>query len=217
VELGVIETLQADGYAVVEGLFREDDIAEIDAVTGRLIESWRAGHIVDDDYRAYQHPEAPSPVLYRIHNLEKKDTCVESLIHVSSFARLVHSVLGEGAIPTAFALILKMPHHGGKVPYHCDPLDVSPGTVYNFSIFLEESDRENGCFEAVPGSHLLPRKLEMSDERPEGAIFVSARRGDVLIHDVRILHGSELSRSERLRRSICIEFQPPYVIDKIGQ
>src|SRR5918911_244719 len=189
--LGLNERLKTAGYAVVENLLREEHLSEVSHVTEQLIRRWQANEFNSEDFRTYKLSEAPMPILYRIHNLEKKHHCIEQLVKSRPLMDTVQGLMGTEAVPTAFALIIKMPYYGGKVPYHRDPVAVPHGTIYNFSVFLDDSGPENGCFEAVPGSHLLLGETEMFDERPEGAVFVSARRGDVLVHDVRVIHGSE--------------------------
>jgi phytanoyl-CoA hydroxylase len=214
--LTVKEQLREDGYSVVANLLSEEDLAEVTSATEELITRWQIGEIQDEDFRTYISGKVREPVLYRIHNLEKKHPCIERVFEFPALVDLIHTILGEGSGPTAFALIIKMPYFGGQVPYHSDPIAVEPGTVYNFSIFLDDSTVENGCLEVVPGSHLLPPITEPFGERPEGSVFVTARAGDVVIHDVRILHGSAFSRSPKLRRSICVEFQPAHMLEKLG-
>lgn len=212
--LSLHEQLKEQGYAVVKNLVSEQDLAEVCAVTEGMIERWQAGEIQDEDFRCCESAEAQRSILYRIHNLEKKHPSINGVFELPAVMNLVQSVLGDGAAPTVCALIVKLPLFGGRVPYHCDPIDVDPGTVFNFSVFLDESTRENGCLEVVPGSHLLPPRVGFFDERPAGVEFVTAKRGDVVIHDVRIFHGSSTSCSPNLRRSICAEFQPAYMLNK---
>ncbi len=214
--LGLIETLKAEGYAVVRNLLTEKELLEVSAASEQLIREWQGREISSNDFGSYELNEVPGPILYCIRHLETKHPSFEQLAWSEPMTDIVRRVFGGPATPTAFALIIKMPYYGGKVPYHSDPIDVPYGHVYNFSIYLDDSGPENGCFEVVPGSHLLPAKPGMFDEKPEGAVFVKTSRGDVLIHDVRVVHGSAFSRSEKLRRSICVEFQLAEWLDKIG-
>ena len=107
--------------------------------------------------------------------------------------------------PTAMAVCLKVPYCGAAVPWHRDPITAEWGTVFNLSLYLDESTVDNGCLEFVPGSHRDGRPLEPLDEtllRP-----LEARRGDALIHDVGVIHGSRPNRSSSLRRALVVEFQ----------
>jgi ectoine hydroxylase-related dioxygenase (phytanoyl-CoA dioxygenase family) len=172
-----------------------------------MIANWRAGRVDDKDYWSYE--DAKGCVLYRIHHLETKDARIKELAERNKLMRLVHSVVAEGATPTAFALIIKMPQLGAGVPWHRDLVSVPPNIIYNFSIYLDDSTQGNGCLEVVPGSHLFPDTFKVEDgRRPKDAHCVTARRGDIIIHDVRLVHGSAFSYSSCHRRSICIEFRP---------
>jgi len=214
--LGLIETLRTEGYAVVRNLLTEEELLEVSAASEQLIREWQAGELNSNDFGSYELNEVPGPILYSIRHLETKHPSFAQLARSEPMTGIVRRVFGGPATPTAFALIIKMPNYGGKVPYHSDPIDVPYGHVYNFSIYLDDSGPENGCFEVVPGSHLLPAMAGFIDDKPEGAVFVKMARGDVLIHDVRVVHGSAFSRSEKLRRSICVEFQPAERLEKIS-
>jgi ectoine hydroxylase-related dioxygenase (phytanoyl-CoA dioxygenase family) len=206
--LNLIEKLKMQGYAIIKNALEDKDIAEANTVTNELIKKWASGEICSEDFWTYKPECAPSPVLYRIHNLERKHECLEEFIKSKRLMDIVYSVMGQKVVITAAALIIKMPFYGGEVPYHRDPIDVPSGSVYNFSVFLDDSTPENGCFEVVPGSHLTVGNEEQFKERPKGLKFISAEKGDIIIHDVRLIHGSAFSSSEKMRRSICMEFQP---------
>lgn len=208
--------LRRFGYAVVRSFFSIEELSPVSHLTASMIGNWRAGLVDDEDYWSYENAEGY--VLYRIHHLETKDARIKELAEQNELMKLVHSVVAEGATPTAFALIIKMPRLGAGVPWHRDLVDVPPNTIYNFSIYLDDSTRGNGCLEVVPGSHLFPDnfKMEADGRRPEDAHCVTAQRGDIIIHDVRLVHGSAFSYSSRQRRSICIEFRPSFYGAVIG-
>jgi phytanoyl-CoA hydroxylase len=146
-------------------------------------------------------------VLYRIHNLEAKHPSVRQIAEAPVLRQAVASALGEQGMSSAFALTIKMPGGGGAVPWHRDPVDNRPGRIFNFSIYLDGSFEENGCLEVLEDSHLLPLDGGVGPFRPVGAQPVMARRGDVIIHDVRLIHGSAAIVSLKRRRSIVIEFR----------
>jgi phytanoyl-CoA hydroxylase len=106
-------------------------------------------------------------------------------------------------------MIVKMPGLAARVPWHRDRTSVPPHSVCNLSVFLDDSVPENGCLEFVPGSHLLPDDADATQTCERGLIQpVPATAGDVLVHDVRIVHGSRTNTSTAYRRSIVIEFAP---------
>lgn len=107
------------------------------------------------------------------------------------------------------------------MPWHRDRTDAAPVSAINLSVFLDLSTVDNGCFEAVPGSHLLPGDADVVRTRDLGPhVSVPADPGDVLIHDVRLVHGSGGNPSTVLRRSIIVEFanspRPPRMPSSAG-
>lgn len=205
------DELKTNGYTIVSGALSEAALSEVLAATDAMISDWHAGRIDDADFWNYSYtagePQSLIRVLFRIQHLETKHGCVRKIVERDSFPLLVRSVLGEGAWPSAFALNIKT-RYSGPIAWHRDLTDVPPGTVFNFSIYGEDSGPDNGCFEAVPGSHLLPDDVPMPKETPPGAVPVTARRGDIIVHDVRLMHGSRICTAGEGRRSVCIEYRP---------
>jgi hypothetical protein len=206
------DMLKDQGYTTVHGVFQPADLDPVSKLTDSMITQWQKGMIDDSDYWSYRSGEAK--ILYRIHNLETKNELIPRLVEYPSFKSLVHEIVGESTVPTAFALVIKMSGRGAKVPWHRDPVVTPPTTIFNFSIYLDESDAENGCLAAVPGSHLYDDAYVVSTERPDNALDISAHIGDVIVHDVRLIHGSGKSMSLRQRRSIVIEFRPGPTFEK---
>ncbi len=63
--------------------------------------------------------------------------------------------------------------------------------------------------EFAPGSHLLPDDANVAEVSERGPVqLVPAAAGDVVVHDVRVVHGSGANPGSSCRRSIIIEFTP---------
>jgi ectoine hydroxylase-related dioxygenase (phytanoyl-CoA dioxygenase family) len=119
---------------------------------------------------------------------------------------LASRFLGRLGRSTVCAMVVKT-NGGAGVPWHRDRADVPPGTALNLSVYLDLSDASNGCFEAVPESHRLLDDADVELARQRGPrVLVSANPGDVLIHDVRLVHGSGDNTGGVERRSIITEF-----------
>jgi ectoine hydroxylase-related dioxygenase (phytanoyl-CoA dioxygenase family) len=200
------DRLKEQGYVTMHGIFQPSDLDAVSQLTASMIAQWQQRLVNDSDYWSYQAGE--DTILYRIHHLETKHELIPRLVEYPPFKRLVHEIVGEAAVPTAFALVIKMPGRAAKVPWHRDPIATPPATIFNFSIYLDESDAENGCLAAIPGSHLYDDAYVVSQEQPDNAMDIPAHIGDVIVHDVRLVHGSGKSTSLRQRRSIIIEFRP---------
>lgn len=204
--------LRSQGYAVVPGAFSASDLEPLRQATQAMIDRWYGGEREDPDYWWFELEDLDGPNLYRIHNLETKpEPEIRALLGSSVLSEVVAAAFESPTEATQHALIVKLPRRGAEVPWHRDPVPVPPGTVYNFSIFLDDAPPETGCLEFVPESHFFPRDYPVAKERPPGSISLAASRGDVVIHDVRVVHGSDWNRSESLRRSVVVEYRPCWI------
>jgi ectoine hydroxylase-related dioxygenase (phytanoyl-CoA dioxygenase family) len=114
-----------------------------------------------------------------------------------------------------------VPHRGFPVDWHQDPVVIKRFPAFNIDVYLDDSDEDNACVWAIPGSHLggyhapaggdAQRYIESWTNGCEGkdvpgAVPVCAQRGDVLVHATSVLHGSWWNRSNRMRRTIYYHF-----------
>lgn len=206
-----IERFRADGFVRVGPVLDEDVVRRLKAGATTLISRFTERDRVSDDYWHFD-VDGEAPVLYRIHNLEKQDWPEVELLYRPELARLAAEFLGEPVVPTAFALVLKEPRRAAGVPWHRDRPHLAPHIVCNISICLDEAGPANGCLEAVPGSHLLPVDADVDAVRDAGPrVPVPSDEGDLVVHDVRLVHGSGPNPSDRWRRTIVIEFADPAV------
>lgn len=91
------------------------------------------------------------------------------------------------------------------------------------SLALDDADRENGCLRVVPGSHkgpLRPHKplhaggrdashiLSITLDANDPVAELPLKRGDITVHDERIVHGSGGNTSKaRWRRTYIVAFR----------
>ncbi len=210
VTAAAVRRLRCDGYAVAATTIGEPLLsglrAEADHLVGRFT---RDGHR-SDDYWFFNAAASGEPVLYRIHNLERQGSAFMAGLHdAGPLHDLAGEFLGVRARATACAMIVKIAGVAAAVPWHRDRVSVPPHTACNLSVFLDESVPENGCLEFVPGSHLLPDDADIDVAWRSGPVrAVSARPGDILAHDVRVVHGSRPNSASASRRSIVVEFAP---------
>ncbi|MBC2875775.1 MULTISPECIES: phytanoyl-CoA dioxygenase family protein [Streptomyces] len=206
-----IERFLRDGFANAGPVLEPDAIARLKAGAERLIARFTDEGLRSDDYWNFPVEGDERPVLYRVHNLEKQDWAPErDLLHREELAALAAAFVDGPVVPTAYALVLKEPYRAAEVPWHRDRVNVGPRTVCNLSICLDDASPENGCLTAVPGSHLLPDDAVVAEVRAAGPVaHVPVSQGDVVVHDVRLVHGSGPNAGGRWRRTIVIEYADP--------
>lgn len=138
----------------------------------------------------------------------------------ASIARQLH---GDGLAIDYDQLLAKRPNRPDAVfGWHQDqaywPLTTDPRTA-TIWLALDDSTIENGCMRFVSGTHrgALRRHRPLHADREESHALVAdvdeavdvvecaqIRRGDVTVHDERVLHGSGGNSSPRWRRAYIV-------------
>ncbi|WP_308221541.1 phytanoyl-CoA dioxygenase family protein [Microbacterium kunmingense] len=97
------------------------------------------------------------------------------------------------------------------IDWHQDAVHPRTHRIFNIDVYLDASRAGEGALRVAPGSHLAPVDVcQLQEEygwNAPGVIQVELNPGDVLVHDVMIVHGSEAVTGNRLRRTIYYEFR----------
>jgi hypothetical protein len=138
---------------------------------------------------------------------------------------LVEGAIGPDIILWTAALFCKPPGTGARVPWHQDgeywPIR-PPGTVTVW-IALDRVDRENGAMQFVPSSHRMGYLRHKNVANPQFALdneiddpkfdarmarFDELEPGQLSLHDVMLVHGSEPNTSARRRAGLTFRYMP---------
>ena len=179
------------------------------------------------------HPDAPdylygaghldgSQVLRRIQYVVDKSPAARAMMGHPRVLAAVEQIAGPDLFPTQDAMVLKMPGQGIAVPWHrdrasTDDYPVEP-PVFIADFYLDDADLDT-CIWVVPGSHRWSdaRTAAAIAERnrdgfsTRGAEPMPLRAGDVLFHNVRLLHGSLPNASAKLRRVVYYTFHTVHI------
>ncbi|GAB4819446.1 hypothetical protein N2152v2_006492 [Parachlorella kessleri] len=98
--------------------------------------------------------------------------------------------------------------------------DLSTATCW---LAVTDSNRENGCMRFIPGSQKEPKLRPHApvgatreeshalftpiDEVAEGAVYVEITRGDITVHDERVIHGSGPNMSSSWRKGYVLAYR----------
>ena len=119
-------------------------------------------------------------------------------------------------------LFCKPAFHGGVVAWHQDYsywTRTTPLAHLTCWIGLDDSTRDNGCLQYIPGSHRWPdlpitgltgemeaihEILTEEQKRLFKPVHIELRRGECTFHHARTIHGSEANLTPKPRRATLI-------------
>ena len=163
-----------------------------------------------------------SMVLRRIQYVVDKSPVARAMMGHPRVLAAVQRIAGPDLFPTQDAMVLKMPGQGIAVPWHRDRASTddypTEPPVFIADFYLDDADMDT-CIWVVPGSHKWSdaRTAEAIAERnrdgfsTRGAEPLPLHAGDVLFHNVRLLHGSRPNVSDKLRRVVYYTFHTVHI------
>jgi len=138
---------------------------------------------------------------------------------------MVEQLIGPDIILWGGHLFCKPAGDGLEVPWHQDGhyWPIRPLATVTVWVALDDSTVGNGCLRVIPGSHAdkrhydhermegdlaLDRGLVPGSFDPADAMDIELRAGQMSMHDVYLLHGSNANRSDRRRAGIALRYMP---------
>ncbi len=179
-----------------------------------------------------RNPEIRPERLTSVHTPARPDKAVAGhavfldMAQDPALVELVASVLGEDVALWGCQLFAKPAGHGLEVPMHQDGQywPIEPLATCTVWVALDRADRENGCLRVIPGSHRdritfrhriseregLVLNQEVDDPRAwtNAPIDVELEAGELSLHDVFMVHGSNANTSARRRAGLAIRYMP---------
>ena len=142
-------------------------------------------------------------------------------------------VLGDDVVVWGSLILSKPPHDPGFVAWHQDGAYagfLGDAPAVSAWIALSDSTIESGCMRVVPGSHreklahanrhapenLLSHGQEIAAEVDErDAVDVQLRPGEMSLHHVDIVHGSNPNRSSWARTGFIVRYTTPRMVRSV--
>ena len=139
---------------------------------------------------------------------------------------MVEQVIGGDFALWNSSFFAKPARNGRKTPWHQDGeyWPIRPIATCTVWIAVDDSTPENGCLRVIRGSHKKQRLLQhqtnpskdltlnqelLSSEVDEDqAVDIVLKAGQISLHDVYLVHGSEANRSAKPRRGMTLRFMP---------
>jgi ectoine hydroxylase-related dioxygenase (phytanoyl-CoA dioxygenase family) len=138
---------------------------------------------------------------------------------------MVEQLIGPDIINWATHLLCKQETTGREVPWHQDGQywPIRPLRTCTVWVAIDRSSRANGALRYIPGSHKAGIYAHRTDNSPdltlhqviddpmfeeEKARYVELEPGQISLHDVHLLHGSEANQSSDRRAGFVIRYMP---------
>jgi len=219
---GQIETYRRDGYLVIPRLIRGEQLAELRALTDRIVAEASGIDKSDDLYDLEPSHRAALPRVRRLKpTLFKRYEFFHRLVRDPAITSILAQLLGPAIRQHGGKLNMKSAGYGSPVEWHQD-WAFYPHTnddVLATGLYLDDCDLDNGPLMVLPGTHLGPTFDHHSGGRFCGAmdpatcgldfakaVPLTGPAGSMTIHHARLVHGSALNQSNRQRRLLLHEY-----------
>tara|TARA_Y100001935_G_scaffold205523_1_gene174447 strand:- start:415 stop:1179 length:765 start_codon:yes stop_codon:yes gene_type:complete len=138
----------------------------------------------------------------------------------------VEQILGSDFALWNSSFFAKPAINGHATPWHQDGQywPIRPLATCTVWLAIDDANIENGCLRFIKGSHkdkkiknhivndnknlTLNQELDEEEYNENDAVNLILKRGQISLHDVYLVHGSEANKSSMARRAITMRFMP---------
>ena len=160
------------------------------------------------------------PRIRRIKLPHKQSPVFDDLMRSDAILAPVRDLIGPNLRLQNSKLNMKSARYGAPVDWHQDWAfyPYTNDDILAVGVFLDDVGEENGPLMVFPGTHRGPAydhhsggyfagtmSLAAAGLDPKDAVRAMAPKGSISIHHVRIVHGSDLNRSDRDRAVLFYE------------
>jgi len=178
-----------------------------------------------------RHGLLKGPMRHKSHLLF---TWLDELIRHPAILDGIEDIIAPNILVWGSSFFTKEAHDPGYVSWHQDSTywGLDPADIVTAWVALSESTAENGAMRVIPGSHkldqiehhdtfaesnLLSRGQEIAVDVDETrARMLELRPGEMSLHHVRLIHGSDPNPSGKRRIGFAIRYLPTYVRQVVG-
>ena len=156
-------------------------------------------------------------------------TWADRIVHHGPILDAVEDLIGPDILCWTTNFFIKEPSSPGFVSWHQDAAywGLEPQEVVTAWVALSESNAKSGCMKVIPGTHrvahmphvetfaennMLTRGQEVAVEvDAASAVSVMLQPGEMSLHDIKLVHGSEPNASDDRRIGLAIRYLPAHV------
>jgi ectoine hydroxylase-related dioxygenase (phytanoyl-CoA dioxygenase family) len=194
-----------------------------------------AGEVEGIRKRLEAHEAAHGPLKGSMrHKSHLLFTWLDGLIRHPAILDAVESVIGPDILCWSSSFFIKEARDPGFVSWHQDSTywGLDPTDIVTAWVALSESTAENGAMRVVPDTqtleqvahrdtfaadNLLTRGQEIAVDVDESrAVMLQLQPGEMSLHHVRLIHGSDPNPSAKRRIGFAIRYLPTHVRQVVG-
>lgn len=211
-----------NGFLVIRNVVVREELRLLQEQTMGVVEAGMSGD-GDEDFR-YRVRENGERVYWRTEYIINKLEANRALLAHPFILRSVEKLQGPNFIPTWDSLVVKVPDQAASVPWHRDASVPTGCThtqpIFNVDFYLDAADLKS-CLWVIPGSnHWEAAAADERCSRPgfdfTDAVPVPMNPGDVIFHNIQLLHGSPEGEGNALRRTVYYEFRAGEIEAEFG-
>lgn len=178
---------------------------------------------------AYEHGSGGPIHSDMRHKMHLLFTWANELVRHPRILDAVEDIIGPDILCWTTNFFIKEANDPGFVSWHQDSTywGLEPPDVITAWLALSDAPIESGAMKFIPGSHrgdqlshrdtyhehnLLSRGQEIAVDVDESkAVYVPVQAGQISLHHIRLVHGSEPNRTADRRIGLAIRYIPTYV------
>jgi ectoine hydroxylase-related dioxygenase (phytanoyl-CoA dioxygenase family) len=209
-----IASFDEQGFLVLRDWIPAGTLMRLQAAADDWIGAGKKAHELgqaEDDYRFVTRDRGE--VMFRVDYVHNKGRAASlELLGSPQILGIAESLAGKNMVPTYEAMVFKDTGNGAPIRWHQDAVHPRRSRIFNIDIYLDEARAGQGALRVVPGSQASKVDVcEVEDQYAwdvPGSLEVAMGPGDVLVHDVMLVHGSAPTLGNALRRTLYYEFRP---------
>lgn len=216
-----VQQYNHEGYVVARGIFTAAELDELEReLDGIYARRMAAKAKLDATWDGDWKKDMPQTEILHTHDVQMFSAAWARAIVHNRFTETLADLIGPNIQLHHTKAFIKPPEKGSAFPMHQDSpyFPHAKNTMAAAIIHLTDATPEMGCFCVYPGSHKLgqlPTVHERAHYLDPAAYPIAkakqlpAQRGDVVIFHYHLIHGSDINRSNRPRKTVLVQFRDP--------
>lgn len=217
-----IDQYRRDGYLMTSGLFAAAELDRMECELDELMQRrLRNSARIDATWAGdWKDALGMKTEILHTHDVQAYSAVWARVLVHDRFTGALADLLGPNVALHHTKAFIKPPEKGSAFPMHQDYhyFPHTLGTMMAAIIHLSDATEEMGCFRVYPGTHTRGPLPIVNPQQPyldpaqwpiDGARALPAARGDVVFFNYLLVHGSDINRSQRMRKTVLVQVRDP--------